>query len=55
MTERNDTEITEINDVLNEQAEREKENKSPEEEMTEFKITVRKLEMPVRPRGVLAE
>jgi hypothetical protein len=28
---------------------------APKPETSEFKITVRKLEIPVRPRGVLAE
>jgi hypothetical protein len=39
-------------DNTNEQAE---ETKEAVAEECEFKLTVRKLEMPVRPRGVLAE
>jgi len=39
-------------DNANEQAEERKEAITDE---CEFKLTVRKLEMPVRPRGVLAE
>ncbi len=31
------------------------ENQADEQTDGEFKVTVRKLEMPVRPRGVLAE
>ena len=31
------------------------EQKKEDTEDTEFKVTVRKLEVPVRPRGVLAE
>jgi hypothetical protein len=30
-------------------------HETPAAEESEFKVTVRKLEMPVRPRGVLAE
>jgi len=33
----------------------EEQHENPAAEEGEFKITVRKLEMPVRPRGVLAE
>jgi len=32
-----------------------KEESGEESELSEFKVTVRKLEVPVRPRGVLAE
>jgi hypothetical protein len=45
-------ETSESKKVANEPAEQEQESGSGEQE---FKVTVRKLEMPVRPRGVLAE
>lgn len=38
---------------VSQESEEGREGSAPEE--GEFKITVRKLEMPVRPRGVLAE
>jgi hypothetical protein len=48
----NDQEVKESNKPVDESPE------SPDEKGAaegEFKVTVRKLEMPVRPRGVLAE
>ncbi len=44
--------LNEAKDAAPEQAE---ETKDAVAEEDEFKLTVRKLEMPVRPRGVLAE
>jgi len=52
MTEKHESEKKEVSEV---------EQKAPEASAAqavvegEFKVTVRKLEMPVRPRGVLAE
>jgi hypothetical protein len=42
-------------DLVEDEERTEKENQSPERNAGELKITVRKLEVPVRPRGVLAE
>lgn len=50
MNNEHDTQETEK--TTNEQAEKSQETSSGD---GEFKVTVRKLEMPVRPRGVLAE
>jgi hypothetical protein len=48
--------IDETNHVKTTENEEISSNKSSHEpQVGEFKITVRKLEMPVRPRGVLAE
>jgi hypothetical protein len=47
-----DTQETEK--TTNEQTEKSQDTASSERD-GEFKVTVRKLEMPVRPRGVLAE
>jgi hypothetical protein len=44
----------ETDNQTNEQNEQTNEQEMPDAE-PEFKLTVRKLEMPVRPRGVLAE
>jgi hypothetical protein len=44
--------LNKADDEAKEQAEETKEAVADE---SEFKLTVRKLEMPVRPRGVLAE
>jgi hypothetical protein len=43
---------TELENAAKEPSEKNQENSADE---SEFKLTVRKLEMPVRPRGVLAE
>jgi hypothetical protein len=48
---KNDPEMNETENTAKDQTETTEER--PDE--GEFKITVRKLEMPVRPRGVLAE
>ena len=45
----------EIQDKVDVGDEAEENNKAQQANETEFKVTVRKLEMPVRPRGVLAE
>jgi hypothetical protein len=45
-------EIDESENLAGEQSEKPQEDASSE---VEFKLTVRKLEMPIRPRGVLAE
>jgi hypothetical protein len=48
--------MQEKEELLNPSDEASKDNgKDVAEQQSEFKITVRKLEMPVRPRGVLAE
>jgi hypothetical protein len=49
---KNEHEINESDKIAQEQDESTGENANAE---GEFKLTVRKLEMPVRPRGVLAE
>jgi hypothetical protein len=51
MATMNDEQVRESEDPAKELAERQE--KSSDD--GEFKVTVRKLEMPVRPRGVLAE
>ena len=48
----NEHDTQETDKTTNEQTEKAQENGSGD---GEFKVTVRKLEMPVRPRGVLAE
>jgi hypothetical protein len=48
----NDKEINKVEQTSEEQADNHQESPAAE---GEFKLTVRKLEMPVRPRGVLAE
>lgn len=53
MTEKENSKLIETNDITS-QAEQH-ESKVPAELENEFEITVRKLEMPVKPRGVLAE
>jgi hypothetical protein len=52
MTVANDNESKQAEKQSNELAEEQGESPAAE---GEFKVTVRKLEMPVRPRGVLAE
>jgi hypothetical protein len=47
-----DQELKETEKTQNESTEDRSDGGAPE---PEFKVTVRKLEMPVRPRGVLAE
>ncbi len=42
-------------DLVEDEERADKENQSPEGDAGELKITVRKLEVPVRPRGVLAQ
>jgi len=44
-----------LNKAEDEAQEQAEETKEPAGEDDEFKLTVRKLEMPVRPRGVLAD
>jgi hypothetical protein len=53
MTVNNDKEINQVEKPSEDPAEPQQDNSSSGE--GEFKLTVRKLEMPVRPRGVLAE
>lgn len=48
----NEHETNELESTNKQQTEKSEESGTTE---TEFKLTVRKLEMPVRPRGVLAE
>jgi hypothetical protein len=48
----NEHEANELESTNKQQTENPEENGTSE---NEFKLTVRKLEMPVRPRGVLAE
>jgi hypothetical protein len=52
MTVTNENESNKVEKQSNELTDEQGENPAAE---GEFKVTVRKLEMPVRPRGVLAE
>jgi hypothetical protein len=52
MIEKENSKLIEITEVVSEQ---EKQVEVPAELENEFEIKVRKLEMPVKPRGVLAE
>jgi hypothetical protein len=52
MTEKENSGLIETTELTSQQ---EHEAKVPAELENEFEITVRKLEMPVKPRGVLAE
>jgi hypothetical protein len=52
ITVKNEHEINEVEQSVQKADEKADENPNGE---SEFKLTVRKLEMPVRPRGVLAE
>lgn len=54
MTENHEAEMNKLNETEIEQVTKTDTELNPMT-MNEFKITVRKLEMPVRPRGVLAE
>jgi len=49
---KNDSELNETDKTTQESTDGREESAAAE---PEFKVTVRKLEMPVRPRGVLAE